>query len=178
MKTRKVLLLYNSLDEESQQRLSALERPSFVGKHETPDSLNEMTFGELLQLKEMKTVKDMVVLPCAVLFGMGEMDIMKADYKQTFGFANFVMSEIVRINELFAGISSEPTQEEIQAGVEQLQYGDFGLIDYFAKRQGMSDHDDVLKLGWIRIYQCLKMDSEKIQYERRLNEIYSKKHGK
>lgn len=178
MKTRKVLLLYNSLDEESQQRLSALGRPSFVGKHRTPESLNEMTFGDLIQLKGMKTVKDMVVLPCSILLGMDEIEVMKADYKQTFGFANFVMSEIIRINELFNSISSEPTLEEIQAGVEHLQYGDFGLIDYFAKRQGIADHDDALKIGWIRIYQCLKMDSEKIQYERRLNEIYSKKHGK
>ncbi len=40
---------------------------------------------------------------------------------------------------------------------------------------GITDHEQVESVPWVRVYKCLDMDAEKIRYERRLREIYQNK---
>ena len=68
-------------------------------------------------------------------------------------------------------MQSKPTAKEKQAGVEKLQFGLFGILDWYAKRMGITDHDDVLTVPWLRIYKCMDMDNKVEQYQRRLNDI-------
>jgi len=36
---------------------------------------------------------------------------------------------------------------------------------------GITNHDDVLTVPWLRIYKCMEMDNKVEQYQRRYNEI-------
>lgn len=92
-----------------------------------------------------------------------------------FGVINFVRSELERINNLFASIKISHTPEEIAAGVEDLNFGTFGVIDWYAKRMGITNQDEVYNVAWIRIYTCMKNDNEKAEYESRLNKQYTEK---
>ena len=47
----------------------------------------------------------------------------------------------------------------------------FGILDWYAKRMGITNHDEVLTVPWLRIYKCMDMDNKVEQYQRRLNEI-------
>lgn len=92
-----------------------------------------------------------------------------------FGVINFVRSELDRINKLFASIKVAHSPEEIAAGVENLNFGTFGVIDWYAKRMGITNQDEVYSVAWIRIYTCMKNDNEKAEYEQRLNKQYVEK---
>ena len=63
------------------------------------------------------------------------------------------------------------TSEQMRAGIDRLNFGVFGLIDWYARRMGITDHDEVLKVPVLRVYQCLKMDKEQQEYENRLAKV-------
>ena len=86
-------------------------------------------------------------------------------------FVGWVTGEVGKINRLFESTSVKPTELERRAGIEKLQFGLFGMLDYYALRMGFQDHDDVLKVKWLRIYKCIDIDNQKNQYQRRLQEV-------
>jgi len=45
--------------------------------------------------------------------------------------------------------------------VDKLSFGLFGLVDYYATRMGITDHEQVESVPWVRVYKCLDMDAEK-----------------
>ena len=89
-------------------------------------------------------------------------------------FVGWTFGEVERINQLFQKVRTEPTQREKRAGVERLQFGLFGMLDWYAQRMGIENHDDVLTVPWARIYKCMDMDTRRAQFERRLQEIAAK----
>ena len=46
-----------------------------------------------------------------------------------------------------------------------------GMLDWYAVRMGISDHDQVLKTPWLRIYKCMEMDYKRSLYERNLQKL-------
>ena len=89
-------------------------------------------------------------------------------------FVGWVVSEVERINKLFDKIQAKPTAKEQRAGVERLDFGLFGMIDWYARRMGIQNHDEVFQVPWARIYKCMDMDAKTRDYERRLQEIATK----
>ena len=39
---------------------------------------------------------------------------------------------------------------------------------------GITDHEEVERVPWIRVYKCLDMDAERTRFERRLRNILNK----
>lgn len=109
------------------------------------------------------------------LMRLSQEEVYKLNVFDVFGVINFVRSELDRINKLFASIKVAHSPEEIAAGVENLNLGTFGVIDWYAKRMGITNQDDVYSVAWIRIYTCMKNDNEKAEYEQRLNKQYAEK---
>ena len=58
-----------------------------------------------------------------------------------------------------------------QAGVEQLNFGFFSIIDAYAQRQHISDQDEVLKVQWMKVWQSLLKDAETYKYQRRKDKL-------
>ena len=135
-------------------KLDELRKPYQLGQYKTPDTLN---------------------VPCTVLMGLSKRYISQLPASDVLGFVQWVAKEVERINKLFASTNVPPTPEEKQAGSELLNFGPFGMIDYYAQRMGITDHAEVDSVPWVRVYKCLDMDAKRVRFERRLRNILSKK---
>lgn len=159
---------------EIQKQIERLPKPYSVCQVVTPSTLNDLTMGELMELQEISTEKELLFVPCRILLGLNEPKVMEVDIEEVLGFVYWVAKEMERINKLFSSTSVPPTSEEKQAGSDLLNFGPFGLIDYYAQRMGITDHETVEHVPWIRVYKCLDMDAKKVRFERRLRNILSK----
>lgn len=147
--------------------------PRFVGKKETSESLNSLTIGQIIELSELSDSNESLYKVCEIVLGMQHNDVAKARAVDVVRFIGWVFGEIERINKIFDSVNKkiQPTAKEKQAGIERLQFGLFGMLDWYAVRMGITDHDTVLAVPWMRIYKCMQMDNEKRAYETRLNKI-------
>ena len=156
------------------KQIEELSKPEFIGNKRTPSDLNDITMGQLIMLQSMGDSKYVALIPCKTLLCMEEKEILSAKAETILGFSMWVITEVDRINKLFSSTSVKPTKEEKQAGVEKLSFGMFGMIDHYALRMGIANHEDVEKVPWIRIYKCLDIDSEKAKFQRRLQDVYAR----
>lgn len=163
----------SSSHEDITSQMENLPRPVKVGDMPTPDTLNDLTFGQLIKLQSIATTMDVILSPCRELLGLVDEEIMICDAEQVLGFSMWTAKEVERINNLFASTSVSPTSEELRAGINQMQFGMFGLIDYFATRMGITDHEQVESVPWVRIYKCLDIDAKRYVFQRRLRKILS-----
>ena len=155
--------------------IEKLPKPKSINGNVVPESLNNLTMGDLIQLQDVRSEKDALLVPCRVLLGMNEKVVLKSEAGEVLGFVCWASREMKRINQLFASTSVPPTPEERKAGIEHLNFGVFGLLDYYAQRMGISNHEVVEQVPWVRVYKCLEMDSKRIMFQRRLQTIISKK---
>lgn len=160
---------------ELMMKLERLVKPTYLSGKRVPDSLNDITIGQLIMLQYISTDADFMLKPASIIMGIQDDMLLKEQAEKVIGFSYWVAKELERINKLFKNTSIPPTQEEKQAGVEKLNFGSFGIIDWFAQRMGITDHSEVENVPWVRIYKCLDMDAKRFVYERRLREIYNKR---
>lgn len=173
MTTKEFLILSQCTKDDMQAKISRLQRPSSVYGASVPKDLNGLTLGELFTLQAIQTEQDAITVPCKVILDLDEDKVMKAEASEVFGFVIWAAGEVAKINKLFERTRIPPTKEEKQAGVEQLNFGAFGIIDWYAQRMGIVDHEWVEHTPWIRVYKCLDMDAKRTQYERRLRDVYA-----
>lgn len=155
--------------------IESIPKPEMVMKHRLPDNLNHLNLGELITLQSIRTLYDLLTIPAKVLFGIEEKKILKADTIQVLGLGVWVSQEMKRINKLFDKTNIPPTAEEEQAGAGRMNFGPFGMVDYFARRMGITDHEAVERVPWVRVYKCMDMDAQVSRYQRRLRNILSRK---
>src|SRR5574344_88740 len=153
--------------------VETLTRPERIGKRKTPATLNDMTIGQMVELSACKTVDDMFYLACNVLMGMSKTEVDKSKATEVVKFVGWVIGSLERINAFFDKAKVRPDSKQIQAGYNNLNFGIFGLIDWYACRMGITDHEDVMHVVWGRVYKCLEMDNKTMMYQKRLNEIYA-----
>ena len=175
MKTKEFLILATVTKDDMQAKLSRLQRPSSVCGVRVPQDLNKLTIGEIMELQGITTETDAITVPCRVILQLEEREVMNEDAEKVFGFIMWVAKEMERINKLFERTHVPPTQEEKEAGVEQLNFGGFGILDWYARRMGIVDHEYAGYTPWPRVFKCLEMDAQKTLYERRLHQVYKKK---
>lgn len=161
--------------EEVQSQMKNLPKPYSVGGVKTPDSLNDITIGELMELQSAENERELILKCCTILLSLTERNALKSQANDVLGFSVWVSKELERIAKLFQSTTIPPTPEEKQAGVDSLNFGMFGILDYYALRMGITDHEEVEKVKWIRVYKCLDMDAKKARYEKRLRTIISQK---
>lgn len=168
----------NSIDviiPNSLRRINEVNKPVSICGKKIPDDIDGITFGQLMQLKGISDVKSMLLVPGKVILGIEEEKLMCEDIEKLIGFANWTAAEVERIGNLFEKTSIPPTNEEKQAGIERMNFGMFGIIDYYARRMGISNHEEVESVPWVRVYKCLDMDSQRAMFERRLRKVFERK---
>ncbi len=174
-----LVLLPCCLEEQQKELLDTLshaEKPAFVCGKETPANLNTITYGQLDDLSRIANGKDPAAEVFKILMDIEPQQVYQMNVFDVFGFMNFVREEVTRINKLFVGISASHSSEEIAAGIEDLNFGTFGIIDWYARRMGITNQDEVYSVAWVRIYTCMKNDNEQSEYEKRLNKQYINRH--
>lgn len=132
-----------------------------------------MTLGQMLELQECADGLDMFYRTCRVLLGMKKNEVDDSLAVEVVAFTGWVVSRIVRINKLFEGTQLKPTDEQVRAGISKMNFGVFGMVDWYAKRMGITDHESVFRVPWIRIYKCMDIDTKTEQYNRRLQKVMS-----
>ena len=173
------LLLFPYADKEVQEdvikRLREQPRPEKLCGKEVPKDLNGISYGMLDDLRTA-TGNDDIAGACAkVLLGVEPEDLLKEDANDVFGFTSFVTDELKRINKIFQSIKVNYSKEEIAAGVKELDFGSFGVLDWYARRMGITNQNEVREVAWVRIFQCMKNDALKNEYERKLAKQYRPK---
>lgn len=151
-------------------QLQEFTRPSFIGRHEVPQDLNHLTIGQLMQLG-MLSGDGMIYGVCRIIMGLEEDEVNKARAIDVVRFAGWVMGEVRRINKLFEKTNVRPTPQQVRAGIGNLRFGLFGVLDWYALRMGYQDHEKVADVPWLNIYKCMDMDAKKILFERKLQEV-------
>lgn len=157
------------------ERLRKQDRPDKLCDADVPANLNTITYGALDDLQSAASTDDPIGECAKVLLGIDPMFLMAEDVNDVFGFAAFVTRELERINKLFASIKPSYSSEEKEAGIETLNFGSFGVLDWYAKRQHIANQNDVRDVSWVRIYQCMKNDNAQNEFERRLSKVYERK---
>jgi hypothetical protein len=86
-----------------------------------------------------------------------------------------VQTEMERIGKLFQSLGVEHSSDEVAAGIDKLEFGTFGIVDWYAKRMGIIDHEEVFNTPWARIFQCMKIDHENNEFEKRYRQILERR---
>ena len=157
------------LNDEQLSELRKVATPAEIGRKQAPQDLNDITLGQLIQLQSIGAEKGVFVAIAVVLLKKAEAWAMSAPALPMLGLRNMVVAEQERIAGLFKMLEREPDAAEVMAGIDKLNFGMFGLADWYAKRMGIQNHDTVFDTPWIRIWQCRKNDIEQGEYQERLH---------
>lgn len=169
------ILSMQCLSENVLPLLESLPCPKSLGRVSVPESLDEISFGQLMELQNVPET-EVFTRPAEVILGLTPKDVWRCPALEVIGFAMFAAKEVKRIGEMFDRIPTMLTPEEREAGADKLNFGTFGIVDSYARRMSIPDHDYVLScVPWLRIWRCMMNDALTAQMQRRLREIYNKK---
>lgn len=148
--------------------------PKKFNRRAVPDTLQMVTFGTLTQLQQAADSNDYLKTCCklvSVLTGVDERVVASRRAYDVLGIVNMIQSEMERIGKLFKSLQGDHSSDEVAAGIERLEFGAFGIVDWYAQRMGIIDHEEVFATPWARIYQCMKIDHEQGEFEKRYRKI-------
>ena len=168
------VMLMPYMTTESIKSLILIPPPRKFYKKDVPDSLQLVTFGMLTELQQAAKDNDYLATCCKlvnVLTGVDEKIVASRRAYDVIGIVNMIQTEMERIGKLFQSLQTEHTSDEQAAGIERLEFGTFGLVDWYAKRMGIIDHEEVFATPWARIFQCMKIDHENNEFEKRYRKI-------
>lgn len=160
---------------EQYEAIKFLPRSEKVCGIDVPKDLNTITYGQLDDLHDVPEGVEAIVNCCKVILGVDELSVMLERADRILWFTSFCNKEVERINKIFASIRPDYEPEEKMAGIDKLKFGSFGVLDWYARRMGISDQNAVRDVPWIRIFQCMKNDNEQQKYEKRLRAVYRRK---
>lgn len=170
----KFVALMPFMTDDTIRQLVLIPVPKVFYKKPVPQDLQGVTFGMLTQLQQAPTDNDYLKTCCklvSVLMGVPADIVASRRAVDVLGIVNMIQTEMERIGKLFQALQSEKSSEEISAGINQLDFGAFGLVDWYAQRMGIIDHEEVFNTPWARIYQCMKIDHENNEFEKRYRKI-------
>ena len=179
--TGKVLMLESVLTEDSQQKLLNLPKPRTLLGKELPANLNDITIGQLSELQEVvksENMRTIVIESARILLGIAPLKVLRNRADHTIGFAIWVLKELERIAKMWKAIAIPPSPEAIQAGADQMESDSFDIVDWYALRMGITDHDVAMQVPWVRVWSCMKKDNQDAQFQQRIREIYAKQSKK
>lgn len=168
-RTYRTLHALGLITQESEERLREAPRPDRICGKEIPEDLNSLTMGQLVDIVSLD--EDHEIEAVRVIAGIDPGQLDREPAVMVIGLINFIQGELHRIAELFRQLRPNYTREERQAGVEDIDFGIFGTIDWYAKRMGITDHDEVLKVPWLHIWQCSNIDKGHHEYMQRYYDI-------
>lgn len=159
---------------ETIKALDIIPPPKKFNKRDVPSDLQMVTFGTLTQLQQAADSNDYLKTCCklvSVLTGVDEKVVASRRAYDVFGVVNMIKSEMERIGKLFKSLQGDHSSDEVAAGIERLEFGAFGIVDWYAQRMGIIDHEEVFNTPWARIYQCMRIDHEQGEFEKRYRKI-------
>lgn len=170
----KFVMLMPYMTADTIKSLVLIPPPKKFNRRDVPDTLQMVTFGTLTQLQQAADSNDYLKTCCklvSVLTGVDERVVASRRAYDVLGIVNMIQSEMERIGKLFQSLQGDHSSDEVAAGIERLEFGAFGIVDWYAQRMGIIDHEEVFATPWARIYQCMKIDHEQGEFEKRYRKI-------
>lgn len=170
----KFVMLMPYMTADTIKSLVLIPPPKKFNKRDVPDTLQMVTFGTLTQLQQAADSNDYLKTCCklvSVLTGVDERMVASRRAYDVLGIVNMIKAEMERIGKLFQSLQGDHTSDEVAAGIERLEFGAFGIVDWYAQRMGIIDHEEVFATPWARIFQCMKIDHEQGEFEKRYRKI-------
>lgn len=153
-------------------KMDRFNRPSYVGKVQTPENLYDLTLKQLMQLTEIGDSNESFYSVCNAVMGLSRKDVDDARAVDVVRFVGWVSGEMEKVGKMFEKADGgKPTDIEKRAGIESLRFGLFGMLDWFALRMGIEDHEKVFNYPWLRIYKCMDIDNKTNIYKSRLQKL-------
>lgn len=153
-------------------QMEKFNRPACVGGVATPANLFGLTLRQLISLSEVGDTDDSFYNICETVLGLKRDELDEARAVDVVRFVGWVSGELEKVNKMFGKVEqNKPTDIEKRAGIETLRFGLFGMLDWFAQRMGIEDHDKVLNYPWLRIYKCMDIDNKTNLYKVRLQKL-------
>lgn len=175
---------------ESRERLSRIPCPKRIACHHAPKDLNGITLAQLIALWQIGDESEILGKSLVAVFGYDTNDrrclrkerrmamrVHRVRIGAAIGWCNFIQSEMLRIKAMWKRCEVPLTGIEKAAMEGMDDFGFFSIIDAYARRQGYLDPDDVLKVGWLKIWQSLLKDAETIKYQRRKDRLIEMQYG-
>lgn len=152
-----------------------------VKKYPLPKKMDvnfeELTFGHLRRLQtEITTPAEMFTKPFEILLDMKPRRIMKLKAVDALRFVLHVKDHLEGVVKLFQTIQYKPSEEEVRAGIDKLSGGFFDTADWYARRMGITNHDEVDDVRWGIIYLAKRKDFEEYQFQERYRKVIEQKH--
>jgi hypothetical protein len=157
------------------ERLKTRAKPREIAGKPLPDNLNLITWAQFAALSSSGGQEESFFAPFEIILGLKKDRLHACKFFDIIGFLIFVKNELERIAALFDSIKHIPAPEELQAGINRLNFGLFGTLDWYARRMGFADHAEAEKTPLIRIYKCLEIDSKTANFEKRLRTVIQNK---
>ena len=136
------VMLMPYMTEQTVKSLVLIPPPKKFNKRDVPDTLQLVTFGVLTQLQQAAQDNDYFKTCCklvSVLTGVDEKIVASRKAYDVLGIVNMIQSEMERIGKLFQSLQTDKTSDEQAAGIEKLNFGTFGIVDWYAKRMPYSE---------------------------------------
>lgn len=178
MTTEEMIIIDKVATAEWADHIKQQPKPAVLLGVAVPDTLNGLTYGQLLELQSVSAeAREALPMICRVVLGVDDADkVMACDAEPMAGLFNWVVSEVQRIGKMFDDASRKPTADEIAAGIKNKRQSPIRMIDWYARRMGITNHDDVLSVKWVIIYECYANDNDDDAYQRRLAKVIEQKH--
>ena len=156
------------------------EKPERIGKRKTMENFEDVPLGTIVDLSRIPKEGNALSRMVEITMGMTAKEVAKSKATEVVLYAIWLTNQLERVNKLFDKLKSAPSAMELQAGIDRLNFGIFGMVDEYARRMGITDHEEVMRTPWSIVYKCIEMDYQKAQFERRYaklmeNKIRSKK---
>lgn len=136
-----------------------------------PNDLDRITMGQLVDVLEEKNETKTLT----ILYNVSQSELEAEWAQNVIGAIKWTSEQLESITALLNALNRDFTADEIMAGAEQMKGDIFSTIDWYALRMGITDHDEVLKVPWIKIWRCAKDDREAAEYKQRLTNIKNQK---
>lgn len=152
-----------------------------VRKYPLPKKLevdfDEMTFGHLRRLQsEIKNTGEMFTKPFEILLNLPPKKYMRMKAIDCLRFVLHVKESLEAIVLLFEKIQHKPSEDEVKAGIHKLSGGFFHTADWYARRMGITNHDDVDGVKWGIIYLAKQKDFEEYQFQENYRKVIEQKY--
>jgi len=138
----------------------------------------QLTFGQVYALLAMKTADDWFYLPFQCLLHLDKAAIDELNASQCLRLLWQLRSEMERIVAQLNEASMQPEALEIAAGIENLNHGVFGIADWYARRMGITNHEEVYRTPWLHVLWAMKIDKKNIEYQRCYQKLLAHKNGR
>ena len=166
-------IVYAGFD--NQAEILQAKRPDSILTHAVPESLDSITYSQRLDLQDIKTESDMLFKPCEILFSMTKNDVLSVSVFSIIGLSMWVIKELNRMSDRErTTLEYKPEPEELKAGINELRFGAFGIIDSIVRTRPVYTHEAVLQLSCAKVYAMQLIDHKQRMYEKRLRKEYSK----